>query len=82
MANILGMAYLGLIGAALTYFLWFRGLARIEPSAAASLGFLSPVVATLLGWLALGQSLTPAQIAGFVAVLFSIWLSQRSQLPR
>ncbi len=48
-ANILGMAYLGIIGAALTYFLWFRGLARIEPSAAASLGFLSPVVATLLG---------------------------------
>ncbi|MDP9559985.1 UNVERIFIED_ORG: putative blue pigment (indigoidine) exporter [Rhizobium nepotum] len=81
-ANILGMAYLGIIGAALTYFLWFRGLARIEPSAAASLGFLSPVVATLLGWLALGQSLTPAQIVGFVAVLFSIWLSQRSQLPK
>ena len=81
-AYILGMAYLGIIGAALTYFLWFRGLARIEPSAAASLGFLSPVVATLLGWLALGQSLTPAQIVGFVAVLFSIWLSQRSQLPK
>ncbi len=81
-ANILGMAYLGIIGAALNYFLWFRGLARIEPSAAASLGFLSPVVATLLGWLALGQSLTPAQIVGFVAVLFSIWLSQRSQLPK
>lgn len=81
-ANILGMAYLGIIGAALTYFLWFRGLARIEPSAAASLGFLSPVVATLLGWLALGQSLTPVQIVGFVAVLFSIWLSQRSQMPK
>jgi probable blue pigment (indigoidine) exporter len=80
--NVMGMAYLGLIGAALTYLLWFRGLARIEPSAAASLGFLSPVVATLLGWLALGQSLAPAQIAGFIAVLFSIWLSQRSQLPR
>ncbi|NSZ61667.1 EamA family transporter [Agrobacterium tumefaciens] len=81
-ANILGMAYLGIIGAALTYFVWFRGLARIEPSAAASLGFLSPVVATLLGWLALGQSLTPVQIVGFVAVLFSIWLSQRSQMPK
>ncbi|HCV73834.1 MAG TPA: EamA family transporter, partial [Agrobacterium sp.] len=53
-ANILGMAYLGIIGAALTYFLWFRGLARIEPSAAASLGFLSPVVATLLGWVGRG----------------------------
>ncbi len=80
--NMLGMAYLGLIGAALTYLLWFRGLSRIEPSAAASLGFLSPVTATLLGWLALGQSLAPVQIAGFVMVLFSVWLSQKSQAPR
>jgi probable blue pigment (indigoidine) exporter len=80
--NMLGMAYLGLIGAAFTYILWFRGLSRIEPSAAASLGFLSPVTATLLGWLALGQSLAPVQIAGFVMVLFSVWLSQKSQAPR
>ena len=81
MANILGMTYLGLIGAAFTYLLWFRGLSRIEPSAAASLGFLSPLVATLLGWLALDQSLAPVQIAGFVMVLGSVWLSQRSQIP-
>lgn len=81
-ANILGMAYLGLIGAALTYLLWFRGLSRIEPSAAASLGFLSPVVATLLGWLALGQSLTPTQLAGFAMVLASVWLSQRGLMPK
>ncbi|MBN7807569.1 EamA family transporter [Agrobacterium rosae] len=80
--NVLGMAYLGLIGAAFTYLLWFRGLARIEPSVAASLGFLSPVTATLLGWLALGQNLAPAQIAGFIMVLFSVWLSQKSQAPR
>jgi len=80
-ANISGMAYLGLVGAALTYLLWFRGLSRIEPSAAASLGFLSPVVATLLGWLALGQSLAPTQIVGFVLVLVSVWLSQKSQMP-
>lgn len=80
--NILGLAYLGLIGGAVTYLLWFRGLARIEPSAAASLGFLSPVTATLLGWLALGQNLAPAQIAGFVMVLSSVWLSQKSQAPK
>ncbi|RUM27354.1 EamA family transporter [Rhizobium vallis] len=81
-ANIFGIAWLGLIGAAFTYLLWFRGLSRIEPSAAASLGFLSPVVATLLGWLALGQSLTPAQLAGFAMVLVSVWLSQRSLMPK
>jgi probable blue pigment (indigoidine) exporter len=81
-ASILGIAYLGLVGAAFTYLLWFRGLSRIEPSAAASLGFLSPVVATLLGWLALGQSLTPAQLSGFAMVLASVWLSQRSLMPK
>ncbi|MFK0332440.1 EamA family transporter [Rhizobium sp. NPDC090275] len=79
--NVLGMAWLGLIGAALTYILWFRGLARIEPSAASSLGFLSPVVATLLGWLALGQVLTPAQLCGFAMVLASVWFSQRVSMP-
>ncbi|GAA3057225.1 EamA family transporter [Rhizobium viscosum] len=81
-ANILGIAWLGLVGAAFTYLLWFRGLSRIEPSAAASLGFLSPVVATLLGWLALGQSLTPTQLSGFAMVLVSVWLSQRSLMPK
>ncbi|MBY5557095.1 EamA family transporter [Rhizobium leguminosarum] len=80
-ANIAGVAYLGLIGAAFTYLLWFRGLSRIEPSAVASLGFLSPLVATLLGWLALGQSLTPVQIGGFAMVLASVWLSQRTMMP-
>jgi probable blue pigment (indigoidine) exporter len=79
--NVLGMAWLGLIGAALTYILWFRGLARTEPSAASSLGFLSPVVATLLGWLALGQVLTPAQLCGFATVLASVWFSQRVSMP-
>ncbi|EJC82151.1 putative permease, DMT superfamily [Rhizobium leguminosarum bv. trifolii WSM2297] len=80
-ANIAGIAYLGLIGAAFTYLLWFRGLSRIEPSAVASLGFLSPVVATLLGWVALGQSLAPAQIAGFAMVLAGVWLSQHATMP-
>ncbi|SCB57852.1 probable blue pigment (indigoidine) exporter [Rhizobium aethiopicum] len=80
-ANIAGIAWLGLIGAAFTYLLWFRGLSRIEPSAISSLGFLSPLVATLLGWLALGQSLTPAQIGGFALVLAGVWLSQRTMMP-
>ncbi|WP_416796517.1 EamA family transporter [Ciceribacter azotifigens] len=74
--NIAGITYLGLIGAALTYILWFRGLVRLEPSAVASLGFLSPVVATLLGWVILDQGLSPMQFLGFLVVLASVWLAQ------
>lgn len=78
-ANLAGLAYLGLIGAALTYILWFRGVARLEPSVVASLGFLSPVTAVILGWWALGQALTPMQIVGMAVVVGSVWLSQRIQ---
>lgn len=80
--NLLGFAHLGLIGAALTYILWFRGIARLEPSVVSSLGFLSPMTAVILGWSVLGQSLSPMQIAGMVVVLGSVWLSQRVQRPR
>ncbi|WMD23824.1 EamA family transporter [Achromobacter seleniivolatilans] len=77
--NILGLAYLGLIGAALTYVLWFRGVARLEPAVVSSLGFLSPISAVLLGWGVLGQSLSAAQLAGMGIVVISVWLSQRAQ---
>lgn len=75
-SNILGISYLGLIGAALTYMLWFRGLQKIEPSAVSILGFLSPVTALILGWAFLGQSLSTIQTLGVLAVLISIWIGQ------
>ena len=78
-ANLMGFVWLGVIGAALTYILWFRGIARLEPSVVAPLGFLSPMTAVILGWSILGQSLGAAQIAGMVVVLGSVWLSQRVQ---
>ena len=81
-ASVLGLAYLGLIGAALTYILWFRGVARLGPSVVATLGFLSPMTAVVLGWAVLGQSLSPLQIIGVLTVLGSIWLSQHSQSPK
>lgn len=79
LVNVLGLAWLGLIGAAFTYVLWFRGVARLEPAAVSSLGFLSPLSATLLGWALLGQSLSPLQLAGMAVVIGSVWLSQRAQ---
>ncbi|MDH6591990.1 putative blue pigment (indigoidine) exporter [Variovorax sp. TBS-050B] len=78
-ANWIGFAWLGLIGAALTYIVWFRGVARLEPSAVAPLAFLSPVTAVILGWALLGQSLSVPQVAGILTVIASIWLSQHAQ---
>jgi probable blue pigment (indigoidine) exporter len=80
-ANVLGLAYLGLIGAALTYVLWFRGIARLGPGPVASLGFLSPLTAVMLGWAMLDQWLSAMQLVGMAAVLGSVWLSQRTVSP-
>jgi probable blue pigment (indigoidine) exporter len=74
--NLIGLAYMSLIGGALTYILWFRGLARIEPAKVSLLGVLSPLTAVFLGWALLAEALTAAQIAGAGFALFSLWLGQ------
>jgi probable blue pigment (indigoidine) exporter len=79
--NIAGLVWLGLIGAAATYALWFRGIARIEPGAVSMLGMMSPLTAVLLGWVVLGQSLSPLQAIGAAIVLGSVWAGQRVNRP-
>jgi probable blue pigment (indigoidine) exporter len=76
--NLLGLLWLGLVGAALTYLVWFRGLARLDTAVVASLGLLSPMTAVLLGWVFLNQTLTSPQIVGVTLVIGSIWLSQQA----
>jgi probable blue pigment (indigoidine) exporter len=77
MANLLALMWLGLIGMALTYLLWLRGVTRLDASVVSPLLLLSPVTAVLLGWALLDQTLTALQIAGGILVIGSIWLGQR-----
>lgn len=75
--NAVGFVWLGLFGAALSYILWFRGLARLGPQAVSPLVLLSPVTAVLIGWLLADETFTPLQLAGIALVLISVWQSQR-----
>ncbi|WP_187414902.1 EamA family transporter [Nonomuraea sp. PA05] len=75
-ANVAGYAYLSLVGAALAYALWFRGLRVLPATKVTFLGLLSPVVATMLGWVVLGQELTVAQGFGAVIVLGALVVAQ------
>ncbi len=78
--HLIGFSYLGLFGGALTYFLWFRGIARLNPSTVTPLALLSPISAVFLGWILLQQNLHAIQMTGIALVLFSVWLGQHSQL--
>jgi probable blue pigment (indigoidine) exporter len=81
LAHAAGFVWLGLVGAALTYCLWFRGIARLGPAAITPLGFLSPLTAVLLGWVVLGQALSPLQILGALIVMGCVALGGGSGKP-
>lgn len=74
--NVLGYTYLALVGSALGYTLWFRGLRALPPTDVTFLGLLNPVVATVLGWAVLDQTLTPVQLLGGAVVLVSLVVAQ------
>ncbi|WP_280297747.1 EamA family transporter [Nocardia neocaledoniensis] len=71
-----GYLYLGVIGTALAYWLWFRGISRVPATSVAFLGLLSPMSAAVIGWIALGQALTPLQVLGLAIALAGTVLGQ------
>lgn len=70
--NVGGYLYLSVVGTAVAYALWFRGIQRLPVTAPSFLGLLSPVVAAFLGWLVLGEQLSLLQGFGGLLVLGSI----------
>ncbi|MFI0410861.1 EamA family transporter [Actinomadura sp. 3N508] len=74
--NLLGFAYLGLVGTAIAYALWFRGIDRLPATSVSLLGLTNPMIATMAGLLILGQTLTPWQIVGFTIALGALVAGQ------
>ncbi|MFD3324585.1 EamA family transporter [Streptomyces sp. NPDC058701] len=66
---LLGYGYMMLINTGIAYWIWFRGIGRLSVTSVTLLGPLSPLTAAVIGWAALGQSLSPVQLAG-MAIAF------------
>ena len=78
--NIQGLIYLGVIGTGLAYILWFRGIDKLQVSAVSYLGLMSPVVATIIGFVWLNQTFTPTQLLGIVIILASVVFGQQTSV--
>ena len=74
--NVGGLIYLVVFSGIVAYALWFWGLQQLPASSVTFLSLLNPVVAAVLGWLVLSQSLNGWQITGAVIVLVSVILGQ------
>jgi probable blue pigment (indigoidine) exporter len=73
--NVLGFAYLTLVGTAGAYALWFWGLGRLPAAAASMLPLLSPVVALAAGLAIDHEAMTAPQLAGAALVLAAVLTS-------
>jgi probable blue pigment (indigoidine) exporter len=70
--NLAGIAYLSVAGTALAFVLWFNGIRRLPAAAPPLLGLAAPITGAVMGWVVLGQSLSPVQLAGFAITVGAI----------
>lgn len=81
--NIIGFLYLIGFGSVLGYSIWFRGVGRLPAVTMSFLSFGSPIIAAVLGYLFLGQVLSPLQIVGAAVIVGAVVLAQpRPARPR
>lgn len=74
--NIGGYAWLSLVGCALAYSIWFRGIGKLPVAATSVLALIAPVIAALIGFVALDQSLTALQLVGVAVILAAVMVTQ------
>lgn len=68
------LLYISLLGSAASYGVFFYNASRGSLTALSSLTFLTPCFAAAGGYLALGETLTPLQLAGAAVTLGAVAL--------
>ncbi len=78
----IAILYLGVGGAALTFFLWVFALARSTPTRVASTITLNPVTAAIVAALLLGEPIGWNLVVGIAGVFAGIWLASTEPRAR
>lgn len=71
-SNVAGFAWLAVAGTGAAYANWFAGIQRLPINIISFLGLLSPLVATVVGWVVLDEALSAVQLAGATLVLAAV----------
>lgn len=75
-----GFAFIGLVGTALAFVVWFRGLQQLPAAAVSLVGLLNPVAGTLLGVALAGEAFGATQAGGMALVLLGVLAGQPAVL--
>jgi probable blue pigment (indigoidine) exporter len=74
--NVVGYAWIGVVGTGVAYVCWFHGLTRMTAGATALVGLVNPVIGTLLGVVVMHEAFGPAQTLGVALVLGGVLAGQ------
>jgi drug/metabolite transporter (DMT)-like permease len=74
-----GVLFLGVISTALAMVLWNTAFAYVDAGLASLTFFAQPVVGTLLGWLFLGEEITPLFLLGGLLIGFGLVIASREK---
>jgi drug/metabolite transporter (DMT)-like permease len=75
--SAVGIGFLGIFCSGLAYIAWYDGLQAIPASQVGSFLYFEPLVAVLLAWILLGESLVLITLAGGTIILVGVWLVQK-----
>ncbi|TMR96599.1 DMT family transporter [Nonomuraea basaltis] len=78
---VIAVAVLGIFSTGITFYLSYRLVADEGATAAATVGYLLPVVSVTLGAIVLGEELELRVLVGMVVILAGVALSQRRERP-
>jgi drug/metabolite transporter (DMT)-like permease len=76
------LAYSTTFAVVVAYVLWYTSVQRVGGARTAVYSNLTPVVASLVSWALMKESLTPAQIVGAAVVITGILLARRGARER
>jgi drug/metabolite transporter (DMT)-like permease len=68
------MLYLSVVGSALTYTAYGWLLKNVRTDRVATFAYVNPAIATLLGWVVLGETLSQQQSLGMLVILAGVAL--------
>ena len=77
LAAWLAIGWMALMSTVIAYLAWFKGLARVDGSAAASTLFIQPLLGTLLAIVLLHDQLLPTTVIGGILIVISVYLISR-----
>ena len=74
----LSIGWMAIMSTVVAYLAWFKGLAQVDGSVAASTLFIQPLLGTFLAIVLLHDQLTPMTIVGGILIIVSVYVISRN----